>query len=55
MGGEAQNLGLTMHRFMHINIHPDGKQISFGSYTMDEKAGAIWKMENFLPAGTMQN
>ena len=48
-GGEAQNLKLAMHRFMQLNIHPDGKRITFASMTMHEKVGAVWVMENFLP------
>ncbi|MCK4430474.1 MAG: PD40 domain-containing protein [Candidatus Aminicenantes bacterium] len=48
-GGEAQNLKLAMHRFMQPNIHPDGKQITFASWTMHEKVGGVWVMENFLP------
>jgi Tol biopolymer transport system component len=48
-GGEARNLGLGMHRIMQPNIHPDGRQITFASWTMHEKVGAIWVMENFLP------
>jgi len=48
-GGKAQNLGLTMHGFMHIKVHPDGKRITFASRTMHEKVGAVWIMENFLP------
>jgi Tol biopolymer transport system component len=48
-GGEAHNLGLSMHRFIQLSIHPDGKRLTFASYSMHEKAGAIWAMENFLP------
>jgi Tol biopolymer transport system component len=48
-GGEAQNLKLAMHRFMQPNIHPDGSRITFASWTMHEKVGAVWVMENFLP------
>ena len=48
-GGKAQNLGLTMHRFIQLSVHPDGKRITFGSGSMDEEAGAIWVMEHFLP------
>ena len=48
-GGEAQNLGLTMPRFIQLSVHPDGKRITFASDSMHEKAGAIWVMENFLP------
>lgn len=48
-GGEAQNFKLAMHRFMQLNIHPDGKRITFASMTMHEKVGAVWVMENFLP------
>jgi Tol biopolymer transport system component len=48
-GGEAQNLGLGMHRIMQPNIHPDGRRITFASWTMHEKVGAVWVMENFLP------
>ena len=48
-GGGAQNLKLAMHRFMDLNIHPDGSRITFASSTMHEKVGAVWVMENFLP------
>lgn len=47
-GGEAQNLGLAMHSFTQISIHPDGKRITFASSSVHEKVGAIWLMENFL-------
>lgn len=48
-GGEAQNLGLAMHSFTQISIHPDGKRITFASSSMHEKVGAaVWLMENFL-------
>jgi Tol biopolymer transport system component len=50
-GGEAQNLGLTMPRFIQLSVHPDGKRITFGSASIQEEAGAIWVMENFLPKG----
>jgi Tol biopolymer transport system component len=50
-GGEAQNLGLTMHRFIQLSVHPDGKRLTFASHSTDEEAGAIWAMENFLPKG----
>jgi Tol biopolymer transport system component len=48
-GGEAENLGLSMHRFMQLGVHPDGGRITFASHSMHEKVGAIWVMENFLP------
>jgi serine/threonine protein kinase/Tol biopolymer transport system component len=48
-GGEAENLGLTMHGFNNLCLHPDGKRITFGSFTMHEQVGAIWVMEDFLP------
>jgi Tol biopolymer transport system component len=47
-GGEPQNLGLAMHGFSQLNIHPDGSRITFSSRTMHEKVGAVWVMENFL-------
>lgn len=49
-GGEAQNLGVTANRIQALNVHPDGKQIIFQSRTAGEQVGAVWVMENFLPA-----
>ncbi len=48
-GGEAQYLQLRMFRFLHLNIHPDGKRIVFSSMVGDMMLPEIWVMENFLP------
>lgn len=47
--GEAENLKLKMSRFIDLNIHPDGQQITFASYVGDKMLPEIWLMENFLP------
>jgi Tol biopolymer transport system component len=48
-GGEAKNLGLTMHRFLHLSVHPDGQRITFASLSGQTMPPEIWVMENFLP------
>lgn len=48
LGGEAENLKLIMSRFRHLNIHPDGRRITFAS-RVDQILQEIWVMENFLP------
>jgi Tol biopolymer transport system component len=49
-GGDAENLGVNMHLFTDISIHPDGRLITFASFVGLEKPGRVWVMENFLPA-----
>ncbi|HUU37423.1 MAG TPA: tetratricopeptide repeat protein [Candidatus Desulfaltia sp.] len=49
-GGEPQRLGLEMKDFRHFSVHPDGQNIVFHSTGSEIKWGAIWVMENFLPA-----
>jgi len=48
-GGKAENLQLKMFRFIHLNIHPNGQQITFASNVSNEMLPEIWIMENFLP------
>jgi Tol biopolymer transport system component len=49
-GGKAENLGLTMRRFQHLSVHPDGERITFAaSYSGYTMLPEIWVMENFLP------
>jgi Tol biopolymer transport system component len=48
-GGKAENLGLTMRRFMHLSVHPDGERITFASVSFHTMLPEIWVMENFLP------
>ncbi len=48
-GGTAENLGVKMHRFANISIHPDGRRITFASFVGKEKPGGVWVMENLLP------
>ncbi|RLD90994.1 MAG: hypothetical protein DRJ29_14695, partial [Bacteroidetes bacterium] len=49
-GGDIENLGVNMHLFTDISIHPDGRLITFASFVGLEKPGRVWVMENFLPA-----
>jgi len=49
-GGDIENLGVNMHLFTDISIHPDGRLITFASFVGLEKPGSVWVMENFLPA-----
>ncbi len=49
-GGKAQDLGLRMVRYDHINVHPDGRQITFSSRPLNAKPPELWVMENFLPS-----
>ena len=49
-GGDVENLGVNMHLFTDISIHPDGRLITFASFVGLEKPGRVWVMENFLPA-----
>jgi Tol biopolymer transport system component len=48
-GGKAENLGLTMRHFIHLNVHPDGERITFASLSGHTMLPEIWVMENFLP------
>jgi Tol biopolymer transport system component len=48
-GGDPQKLGLTMHRFYHLSVHPDGKHLAFGSLGPELVEPELWVMENFLP------
>lgn len=48
-GGEIEKLGLRMLRFRNLNVHPDGKHVSFGSRSKPPISPALWVMENFLP------
>jgi len=48
-GGKAQDLGLRMGLYMHLNIHPDGKKITFASYPKERLSQELWVIENFLP------
>jgi len=48
-GGKPQKLDLTMSRFFHLTVHPDGKHIAFSSYGPSMKMPELWVMENFLP------
>ncbi|MGB2845197.1 MAG: tetratricopeptide repeat protein [Candidatus Aminicenantaceae bacterium] len=48
-GGKAQDLGLRMGRYMHLNVHPDGKHLVFAAYTKESLSQELWVMENFLP------
>ncbi len=49
-GGDIENLGVNMHLFTDISIHPDGRLITFASFVGLEKPGRVWEMKNFLPA-----
>ncbi|MFC1717267.1 TolB family protein, partial [Candidatus Poribacteria bacterium] len=50
-GGEPENLGLTMGRIEHLDVHPDGHRIAFTGpgLTRDPE---VWVMENILPTST---
>lgn len=45
-GGEAEELGLVMHRLWGLRMHPDGHQIGF---TAGDRKPEVWLLENFLP------
>lgn len=48
--GEPQKLDLTMARFRHFSVHPDGQRIAFSSMGENPPDSQVWVMENFLPA-----
>ena len=48
-GGKAQKTGLTMNRFLHFSVHPDGRHIAFSSGGVHARFAEVWVMENFLP------
>jgi len=50
-GGEAQKIDLTMGRFRHVSIHPDGRHIAFSSMGDNPEQPQVWVMENFWPVG----
>ena len=50
IGGEPQKLDLTVHRFNHLSIHPDGQRITFSSGNKQPIPSEIWVMRNFLPS-----
>ena len=50
-GGDAQKIDLTMGRFRHFSIHPDGQRIAFSSMGANPEQSQVWVMENFLPEG----
>lgn len=49
-GGEAQKIDLTMARFRHFSVHPDGQHFAFSSIGASPQQSQVWVMENFLPA-----
>jgi len=49
-GGEAQKIDLTMARFRHFSVHPDGQRVAFSSMGENPAQSQVWVMENFLPA-----
>jgi Tol biopolymer transport system component len=49
-GGEAQKIDLSMARFRHFSVHPDGQRIAFSSMGTNPEQSQVWVMENFLPA-----
>lgn len=49
-GGEAQKINLSMARFRHFSVHPDGQRIAFSSMGTNPEQSQVWVMENFLPA-----
>ena len=48
-GGEAQKIDLSMARFRHFSVHPDGQHIAFSSMGTNPEQSQVWVMENFLP------
>lgn len=48
-GGEAQKIDLSMGRFRHFSVHPDGQHITFSSMGANPEQSQVWVMENFLP------
>lgn len=48
-GGEAQKIDLSMARFRHFSVHPDGQHIAFSSMGANPEQSQVWVMENFLP------
>jgi Tol biopolymer transport system component len=49
-GGELQKIDLSMARFRHFSVHPDGQRIAFSSMGTNPEQSQVWVMENFLPA-----
>jgi Tol biopolymer transport system component len=46
-GGEAENIGISMHRIRALRIHPDGRRLAFDSVI--DAPSEVWALENFLP------
>ena len=47
-GGNPQKLGLTMNRFHHLSVHPNGKRITFTSVNDQNIPSEIWAMRNLI-------
>ena len=49
-GGEAENIGISMNRIRGLQIHPDGRRLTFDSAISAPQE--VWVLENFLPKTT---
>ena len=47
-GGDAQKIDLSMNRFRHLSVHPDGQHVAFSSGGFKPRYAEVWVMENFL-------
>ncbi len=47
IGGEPQNIGVSLNRIRHLQMHPDGRRITFDSVI--DAPDEVWALENFLP------
>jgi Tol biopolymer transport system component len=48
-GGDPQFLGISTTYISDIDVHPDGKHLTFCSFGPEWKKAELWVMENFLP------
>ncbi len=50
-GGEPQDLGLKMRKMDHLNVHPDGRRVTFTG-PGSGRGTEVWVMENILPTAS---
>ena len=47
--GKSKKIGLAMHKFQSLSVHPDGRRVVFSSWGFKPSKSEVWVIENFLP------